>query len=223
MSDSCNPREKQCPQCLRTLPSSEFHSNRRRPDRLAYYCKRCAAERSEASRRRRGIGQRRQTEVPVPAGSKWCPDCDTTKPLDAFARTKASSSGYHSYCKPCHNARGQETRKRLYGGSREYHLRRRYGIGQLEFDGLLAAQGGVCAICGVDDPQHLDHDHRTGEVRGILCFNCNGGLGQFRDDPVLLADAIAYLKGTTWQRVLIHPGVFQMCSPTRGRHPSRSS
>ncbi|WP_234040356.1 endonuclease VII domain-containing protein [Micromonospora coerulea] len=102
-------------------------------------------------------------------------------------------------------------------------MRRRYGIGEKEFQELLAEQGGVCAICDGEDPQHLDHDHRTGWVRGILCFNCNGGLGQFRDSPARLARAITYLRGTTWQRVLIHPGVFQMCSPTRGRPPSRRS
>ncbi|MGC5310826.1 endonuclease VII domain-containing protein [Micromonospora zamorensis] len=93
--------------------------------------------------------------------------------------------------------------------------------GEKEFQELLAEQGGLCAICGGADPQHLDHDHRTGWVRGILCFNCNGGLGQFRDSPMRLARAITYLRGTTWQRALIHPGVYQMCSPTRGRPPSR--
>jgi hypothetical protein len=190
---------------------------------LAYYCKQCAADRSEASRRKRGIKQRRESPVPVPDGLKWCPDCETVKPLAEFARTRATASGYHSYCLPCHNARGNETRQRLYGGSREYHLRRRYGVGQAEFDELPAARSGRCAICGVENPQHLDHDHRTGRVRGILCFNCIGGLGQFRDDPGLLAGAYMYLKGTTWQRVLIHPGVYQMCSPMRGRPPSRSS
>ncbi|MFV2101507.1 endonuclease VII domain-containing protein [Micromonospora sp. LOL_024] len=86
---------------------------------------------------------------------------------------------------------------------------------------MLAAQCGACAVCGDPNPEHLDHDHRTGWVRGILCFNCNGGLGQFRDSPTRLARAITYLRGTTWQWVLIHPGVFQMCSPTRGRPPSR--
>ena len=134
-----------------------------------------------------------------------------------------AGAGYHTDCLPCHNVRGKETAQRLYGGSREDHLRRRYGIGQAEFADMLAEQGGVCAICGAADPQHVDHDHRAGWVRGILCFNCNGGLGQFRDTPEFLAGAITYLKGTTWQRVLIHPGVFQMCSPTRGRPPSRSS
>ncbi|MFE9959583.1 endonuclease VII domain-containing protein [Micromonospora sp. NPDC005299] len=189
---------------------------------MAFYCKTCAAARSEASRRKRGITPQKKASVPVADGLKWCPDCEQIKPVEDFPRT-TRGSGRHSYCKPCHNARGNETKQRLYGGNREYHLRRRYGIGQKEFDELLAEQGGVCAICGSPDPEHLDHDHRTGWVRGILCFNCNGGLGQFKDSPESLARAITYLRGTTWQRVLIHPGVFQMCSPTRGRPPSQRS
>jgi hypothetical protein len=54
-------------------------------------------------------------------------------------------------------------------------------------------QDGVCAICGRPNPEHVDHDHETGAVRGILCFNCNGGLGQFRDSIDALLSAASYL------------------------------
>ena len=57
----------------------------------------------------------------------------------------------------------------------------RYGIGAGDFDEIVNEQGGVCPLCGREDPEHVDHDHATGTVRGVLCFNCNGGLGQFRD------------------------------------------
>jgi hypothetical protein len=82
----------------------------------------------------------------------------------------------------------------LYGGSRHYHLTRRYGIGAAEVDALIADQRGLCAICRERKPEHVDHDHMTGKVRGILCFGCNGGLGQFQDNTEWLAHAIEYLE-----------------------------
>lgn len=100
--------------------------------------------------------------------------------------------GRHTYCKDCNNARSKESRERLHGGSRHYHLKRRYGIGAADVDALIAEQGGVCAVCGRPDPEHVDHDHVTGIVRGILCFNCNGGLGQFGDDQDRLIAAAHY-------------------------------
>jgi Recombination endonuclease VII len=51
---------------------------------------------------------------------------------------------------------------------------------------MLAAQGGVCAVCEKPDPEHFDHDHETGVVRGMLCFNCNQALGNARDDVEVL-------------------------------------
>jgi hypothetical protein len=131
--------------------------------------------------------------IPDNENHKRCGDCGALKPLTEFPRNKNSKDGRHTYCKPCHNARGRDTIQRLYGNSRHYHLRRRYGIGADEFDALLEAQSGVCAICGRPDPEHVDHDHESGAVRGILCFNCNGGLGQFGDDQDRLVSAVAYL------------------------------
>jgi hypothetical protein len=216
---------RRCRDCGEWKPLDDFCSNVKRPDGKGSYCKPCFNERSKASYERR-VKAKYDREVrqarEVPEGHRYCPDCEAIKPLDDFPRNRSGHGGYGRYCKPCHNAKGQETRLRLYGGSREYHLRQRYGIGQKDVDELLAEQGGVCAICGAPDPEHVDHDHATGWIRGILCFNCNGGLGQFRDSPEYLANAITYLKGSTCLRVLIHPGVYQIFSRTRGRPPSRS-
>jgi hypothetical protein len=116
------------------------------------------------------------------------------KPLDEFPKNRRTRTGRAVYCKPCHNRRGCETRERLYGGSRHYHLVRRYGVSAAAVEAMIVAQGGVCAICGGPDPVHVDHDHVTGRIRGVLCFNCNGGLGQFKDDISSLRVAIAYLE-----------------------------
>ncbi|MGY1665852.1 endonuclease VII domain-containing protein [Geodermatophilus sp. SYSU D00696] len=99
----------------------------------------------------------------------------------------------YTYCKPCHNIRGKASKDKV-GGSRTYHLKRRYGITAEEADAMLAAQGGMCAICEVEPAVHVDHDHATGRVRQLLCFNCNGDLGQFKDDPVVLRAAAGYVE-----------------------------
>jgi hypothetical protein len=64
----------------------------------------------------------------------------------------------------------------------------------MEADVMLEAQGGVCAICQAAPAAHVDHDHETGAVRALLCFNCNGGLGQFKDDPEVLRAAADYVE-----------------------------
>jgi hypothetical protein len=79
--------------------------------------------------------------------------------------------------------------------AREGHLRRKFGLTIAEYEEMLSSQGGGCAICGdeVDGSMHVDHDHVTGKVRGLLCVRCNNALGQFQEDPALLMRALAYL------------------------------
>jgi len=79
-------------------------------------------------------------------------------------------------------------------------LRRNYGITLAEYDEMLEAQGGRCKIeaCRTDVPGghgrfHVDHNHETGKIRGLLCHRCNIGLGHFRDSPHLLQSARDYL------------------------------
>ncbi len=59
---------------------------------------------------------------------------------------------------------------------------------------MLASQDGLCAICRCAPAEHVDHDHETGAVRALLCFGCNGGLGQFRDEPDVLRAAAEYVE-----------------------------
>jgi len=74
--------------------------------------------------------------------------------------------------------------------------RHKYGLNVEEYDALVLASGGLCAICSGDmgDDICVDHCHDTGAVRGLLCRHCNFGLGHFRDDPERLRAALAYLS-----------------------------
>ncbi|MGZ4508989.1 MAG: endonuclease VII domain-containing protein [Blastococcus sp.] len=190
--------EKFCKDCGSLRPVSEFTRDRARRDGLSFYCKIHARQRILASKdARTGPPKSRHPRAtPVAPGHKWCPDCATVKPLEQFVRNATQPSGWAPYCKLCHNERGkQNVAKR--GGSRTYHLKRRYGITAEEADALLAAQGGLCAICRAAPAVHVDHDHVTGAVRALLCFNCNGGLGQFKDNPVALHAAAYYVQAHT--------------------------
>jgi hypothetical protein len=188
--------QKFCSDCGVWRPASAFTKDRRQRDGLAFYCRDHARQRMRESRVRRvGRPQTRRltADQVIPDGSKWCPDCGTVKPVWEFPRSRANASGRGTYCRPCHNARGRATLERK-GGSREYHLQRRYGIGADDANAMLEAQGGLCAVCGTAPAVHVDHDHASGRVRAILCFNCNGGLGQFKDDPAALRAAADYVE-----------------------------
>jgi hypothetical protein len=192
---------KFCRDCDGYRPTSDFTKNARSRDGLAFYCRDHLAARSLRSREARRTHPRVRREPPpglvVSDGDKWCPDCNGVLPLTEFVRTVQSASGYSSYCKPCHNKRSRASRERA-GGSRTYHLTRRYGMTAAEADHLLEKQQGLCAICKSAAAAHVDHDHTTGADRALLCFNCNGGLGQFKDDPLVLHAAAYYV---TFHRV----------------------
>jgi hypothetical protein len=188
-------KSKFCRDCGEDRPVTEFTRNRNSRDGYAFYCRAHARRRHQTSRDRRtgGPKKRHPRDLVIPEGHKWCPDCGQIQPLSAFGRNAATKSGLTSYCKPCHNARGRRA-KEFVGGERTYHLRRRYGITAEDADLMLERQGGLCAICRAAPAAHVDHDHETGAVRALLCFNCNGGLGQFKDDPVVLRAAADYIE-----------------------------
>lgn len=103
---------------------------------------------------------------------------------------------------------GYDKRHRDYEKIREAAWRRRYGISREDYERLLKEQDGVCAICSTDtvgrghEYFHVDHNHETGEVRGLLCDKCNRGLGYFNDNALTLAKASSYLRDCNYKRML---------------------
>lgn len=134
---------------------------------------------------------------------RLCTQCGEWKDLDEFSLNAAGAYGHRSICKVCCKANGQRyRRKRQVGPQRPGR-----SITPDEYDIMLVAQNGVCAICHGPEEQKIrgakvkdafiklsvDHDHKTGRIRGLLCSKCNRGLGLFRDNPKILKKAIHYL------------------------------
>jgi|ERR1035437_619559 hypothetical protein len=137
--------------------------------------------------------------------TRVCTRCATVKPLDEYYPDHRRTDGLMSHCKPCDLTRQKQWRQqdpeRYRAGVRIRRRRNAYGLTTEDYLTMLKAQQGVCAICqatqsdhGMTDDFLVDHDHRTGKVRGLLCVRCNSGLGHFRDNPELMLAAIAYLE-----------------------------
>lgn len=92
-------------------------------------------------------------------------------------------------------------RKQPVEKRRDRYLRSRYGITWAQYQELLQQQGGQCAVVGCTEPPggrgsiyHVDHDHKTGKVRGLLCSNCNRALGLLRESPERIEGLAAYIR-----------------------------
>ncbi len=156
---------------------------------------------------------------------KRCTKCGELKPRTEFYPAPGCRDGLRGECKSCHIAKSkawyarnrdesiayvkrwqqthpehmreyrQRNRDRRALQMRRLHLRRRFGMTLEDYDNVLAAQGGGCAICG-DKPvegQSMHIDHKGEAVRGILCVRCNNGLGQYKETPELLLRAAEYI------------------------------
>jgi len=113
-----------------------------------------------------------------------------------LACTSATSKAWRKARPGYEKARYQATKTQ----TRERHLVRKYGVALSDYERMLAAQGGVCAICGCTEGTqhnrvfHVDHCHSTGRVRGLLCRGCNHVLGHLKDDADKLRKAVEYLE-----------------------------
>ncbi|MEU5086837.1 endonuclease VII domain-containing protein [Streptomyces sp. NPDC021356] len=152
-------------------------------------------------RRPEAMGKPVREKADVPAGHEPCRVRGEIEPPGEWHRNATASDGLSTRCKTCRAIRRQQD-----------HLKRRYGLTEAERDELITCRGGVRCICLSAPPEHVDHCHETGRVRGVLCFSCNAALGQFKDRPDVMRRAAAYVEGNAWKPTLVAPGVYQLPS-----------
>lgn len=139
---------------------------------------------------------------------KQCSKCKIDKPLGDFYKDSHNNDKLTGQCKNCR----KEHRKQFYYNSPIYRknvrtssLRKKFNITHEEFLEISESQNNLCAICGQPPKKSknrifgdfafldVDHDHKTGKIRKLLCNSCNKGLGCFRDNVEVLTKAREYL------------------------------
>ncbi|HEC62410.1 MAG TPA: hypothetical protein ENI27_09215 [bacterium] len=150
--------------------------------------------------------------------TKICTKCKQERLVEKFYGNKRARDGYDCWCKLCHKEHSLEyyrqnrawickrQRKRhLINGDYQlrYDLHRHFNITLEQYNAMLHYQNGKCAICECSETHTcngkikrlgVDHDHKSGKIRGLLCHKCNRALGLFQDNPELMKKAAAYVR-----------------------------
>jgi len=143
--------------------------------------------------------------------TKECTVCKETKPLDDFYNYKATKDGKSYRCKSCDGVArakwAEENPERSRRSTRGRNLKCKYNITLEQYEKLFESQGKACACCGATENNTtgssrenwnfaVDHCHDSQEIRGLLCNNCNRGIGLLGDTAEGLRKALAYLEKT---------------------------
>lgn len=163
-----------CSRCKEDKPEDEFLKDKRRPNGLGTWCKKCFSE------YRKEYYKKNKNELNAKS-ALWA--------KNNLDRCRKSGLKYRS------NNREREKNRAL-----EY----KYGLTIEEYSFLLEKQNSICAICGREETAvdrngkikklQVDHDHETGKIRGLLCSTCNRGIGYLQDDISIIENALEYLK-----------------------------
>lgn len=135
---------------------------------------------------------------------KKCTKCQIEKPLSEYSKknSKNRKPATQPRCKSCAAEDTKEWNLKNKETARERYLQTRYGMSETEYNARLLAQNNSCPLCGKEfnhgdfgpDSPVVDHCHSHGHIRGILCNECNRGLGYFHDNPEALRMAAKYLE-----------------------------
>ena len=132
---------------------------------------------------------------------KRCTKCDIFLPVESFGCHRSRKDGLSNWCRGCVNKTGKLRGHRVNRKTdkqklidRNASLRKRYGINQEDYLAILEQQGGCCAICKSKSRLVVDHCHKSGRVRGVLCDRCNVAIGKSDEDISRLRAMILYLE-----------------------------
>ena len=185
---------KTCAACSESKALSDFGRDNRRPDGRNPYCRPCVNEKSR-HRYENKPEVRKQKKIQA---ASWH-TANREKSRTAAQKWREENRAYLKERKAEDYAANKDEIVTIL---RDHAFQRKFGITLETRDQLAAHQDGQCAICGAEESAltkrlAVDHDHGTGRVRGLLCQNCNLGLGHFRDDTGVLLAAINYLAQAT--------------------------
>jgi hypothetical protein len=154
----------------------------------------------------------------VSLNMKFCKKCSTNKSFESFYKSSRNKDGYRFVCKTCENEYNRKYDKTYYPKNQENILKKKrswysknkvtvknrmlkksYNIELHEYENLSNKQNNCCAICEVHQSNltkslAVDHDHKTGKIRGLLCGNCNTALGLLKENVELYQKSIIYIE-----------------------------
>ncbi|HHT9147317.1 MAG TPA: endonuclease VII domain-containing protein [Candidatus Wunengus sp. YC61] len=207
---------KECRICKKTLPIKNFSFHATMSDLMSGECRQCRAEQAKV----RVSGKKKFASVNDIPKNKTCRMCGIEKPIDDFNTHYGNKDLHRHECRDCQkenqqkhyplvrdkwNAkrRAQKDNPMEQQKRHHQHVKRKFGISHDDYNKMLLSQDGKCFLCGTENPNRngekvgnfsVDHDHKTGKVRSLLCTKCNHGLGNFMDSPSLLRKAATYLE-----------------------------
>lgn len=183
---------KICSSCKQELSLESFNKNKKSLDGHRGACRNCQLD----------YNRKRLNQTPrriVKDGFKYCPECKQELSLNMFGLNVSNYDFVHGYCKECMKQRYIKN-KDIH---RAYAIQQNFNLSWEQYTNLFNEQDGKCAICNKDiylaatdknKTAHVDHCHKTGKIRGLLCARCNHGLGVFEDDIEVLQGTINYLQ-----------------------------
>jgi hypothetical protein len=196
--------EKTCTVCGQLKSLDSFCLDRRKLTGRAGECKDCHNirtlkhyhdNREGELIKRRAKDRTSQSPIPPPL-EKPCSKCSIIKPNTEFFKDKRQRDGLATHCKSCQRKAISNWGQSHY----TYIALRKYGVTPEQYNQAIKDQDNKCAICHREEFSNrtnklcIDHDHKTGKFRGLLCNRCNRCIGRFDDNPILLRAAAAYLE-----------------------------